>query len=124
MIKFVIIHNKSGKVHVRRWYVSLDVTEKREIEELLFQFTATTIYGKEQNIQYIGNKKFAYKKYASLYFWFCIDEEHNDLLAIESIHAFVEHLNSIFDRVKELNFYYDFHRIYSTLDGFIDSIGT
>lgn len=57
-----------------------------------------------------------YKRYASLYFAACIDKEDNELLALETIHFYVEILDKYFGNVCELDIIFNFHKAYYILD--------
>lgn len=92
--------------------------------------------------------KLAYRRYAGLYFIFCIDVTDNELLYLETIHLFVEVccialefvvllvtvtklteiavgllslqiLDHYFGNVCELDLVFGFHKVYCLLDEFI-----
>ena len=60
-----------------------------------------------------------YKKYASLYFIFCIDANENELSMLEYIHLFVEILDKYFGSVCELDIVYNFYKVYNILDDLV-----
>ncbi|KAF8409848.1 hypothetical protein HHK36_002366 [Tetracentron sinense] len=60
--------------------------------------------------------KVVYKRYASLYFCMCIDQEDNELEILEIIHHFVEILDRYFGSVCELDLIFNFHKAYYILD--------
>merc|ERR1711907_309736 len=60
--------------------------------------------------------KICYKRYASLFFIACVDNDDNELLALESIHHFVECLDRYFGNVCELDLIFNFHKAYYILD--------
>jgi len=62
------------------------------------------------------DKKVIYKRYASLYFVSCVDTDDNELLALETIHHFVEVLDRYFGNVCELDLIFNFHKAYFILD--------
>jgi hypothetical protein len=45
------------------------------------------------------NYKIVYRRYASLYFIMCVDQDDNELIALETIHHFVEVLDRYFGNV-------------------------
>ena len=47
--------------------------------------------------------KIVYRRYASLYFAFCVDTDDNELLILEAIHMFVVMLDVTFQNVSELD---------------------
>lgn len=62
------------------------------------------------------NYKLVYRRYASLYFSFCVDVNDNELLYLESVHLFVELLDKYFDSVCELDLVFNFNKIYGIID--------
>ncbi|KAE8672671.1 AP-1 complex subunit sigma-2 [Hibiscus syriacus] len=60
--------------------------------------------------------KVVYKRYASLYFCMCIDQDDNELEVLEIIHHFVEILDRYFGSVCELDLIFNFHKAYYELD--------
>ncbi|KAE8716809.1 AP-1 complex subunit sigma-2 [Hibiscus syriacus] len=60
--------------------------------------------------------KVVYKRYASLYFCMCIDQDDNELEVLEIIHHFVEILDRYFGSVCELDLIFNFHKAYYLLD--------
>ncbi len=62
------------------------------------------------------DKKVIYKRYASLFFVACVDNDDNELLALEQIHLFVEVLDRYFGNVCELDIIFNFHKAYYILD--------
>ncbi len=62
------------------------------------------------------NYKIVYRRYAGLYFTFCVDINDNELSVLEFIHLFVEVLDGYFGNVCELDLVFHFDRVYSILD--------
>ena len=60
--------------------------------------------------------KIIYRRYAGLYFSYCVDVNDNELAYLESIHLFVELLDKFFASVCELDLVFNFHKIYTILD--------
>jgi AP-1 complex subunit sigma 1/2 len=60
--------------------------------------------------------KLVYKRYASLYFVAQIDQDDNELMAMELLHTYVEILDSYFTSVCELDLIFNFTRAYWILD--------
>jgi hypothetical protein len=65
------------------------------------------------------NYKIIYRRYAGLYFTFCVDINDNELSVLEFIHLFVEVLDGYFGNVCELDLVFHFDRVYSILDEMI-----
>merc|ERR1712107_184209 len=62
------------------------------------------------------NYKIIYRRYASLYFMFGVDQDDNELITLEIIHSFVEILDAYFGNVCELDLIFHFHKAYYILD--------
>jgi AP-2 complex subunit sigma-1 len=63
--------------------------------------------------------KIIYRRYAGLFFSFCVDVSDNELSYLEAIHLFVEMLDRNFGNVCELDLVFNFHKVYCILDEFI-----
>ena len=63
--------------------------------------------------------KIIYRRYAGLFFSFCVDLSDNELSYVEAIHCFVEMLDRYFGNVCELDLVFNFHKAYTILDEFI-----
>lgn len=57
----------------------------------------------QSNFVEFRNYKMVYRRYAGLYFCFCVDTNDNELGYLEAIHFFVEILDSFFKNVCELD---------------------
>ncbi len=55
--------------------------------------------------------KIVYRRYAGLYFSYCVDVNDNELAILESIHLFVELLDKFFASVCELDLVFNFHKV-------------
>jgi hypothetical protein len=62
------------------------------------------------------NLKLVYKRYASLYFVTAIDNDDNELVALDMIHQFVEVLDKHFSNVCELDLVFHFYKAYWLMD--------
>ena len=76
----------------------------------------TTRDKKFANFVEFRNYKLIYRRYASLYFSFCLDVNDNELLYLETIHLFVELLDKFFESVCELDLVFHFHKVYALMD--------
>jgi len=63
--------------------------------------------------------KIIYRRYAGLFFAFCVDTNDNELAYLEAIHLFVEMLDRYFGNVCELDLVFNFHKVYAILDEYI-----
>lgn len=58
-----------------------------------------------------GTYKLIYRRYAGLFFTFGMDTNDNELLALETVHLFVELLESYFSNVCELDIVFNFNKV-------------
>jgi AP-2 complex subunit sigma-1 len=63
--------------------------------------------------------KLIYRRYAGLFFTIAVDVHDNELSYLETIHLFVELLDSYFSNVCELDIVFNFNTVYSILDEFM-----
>jgi AP-2 complex subunit sigma-1 len=66
-----------------------------------------------------NNYKLIYRRYAGLFFTIAVDMNDNELSYLETIHLFVELLDSYFSNVCELDIVFYFNKVYSILDEFM-----
>ena len=60
-----------------------------------------------------------YRRYASLFFAFCVDADDNELIVLEAIHMFVVMLDVTFSNVSELDIIFRFDEAFQILHEFI-----
>ncbi|KAI9082220.1 hypothetical protein K1719_035749 [Acacia pycnantha] len=115
MIHFVILMSRQGKVRLTKWYSPYSQKERSKvIRELSSHILPRT--PKLCNFVEWSGLKVVYKRYASLYFSFCIDQDDNELEALSMIHHYVETLDRYFGSVCELDLIFNFHKAYFILD--------
>lgn len=68
------------------------------------------------NVLEYKDMKVVYRRYASLFFIVGIDSNDNELLALETIHRFVEQMDKLFGNVCELDIIFGFDKAYHILD--------
>ena len=66
-----------------------------------------------------NNYKLIYRRYAGLFFTIAVDLTDNELSYLETIHLFVELLDSYFSNVCELDIVFNFNKVYSILDEYM-----
>lgn len=66
-----------------------------------------------------NNYKLIYRRYAGLFFTIAVDLSDNELSYLETIHLFVELLDSYFSNVCELDIVFNFNKVYSILDEYM-----
>jgi len=118
MIHFVLLISRQGKARLTKYFAPFSSKEKtrivREASNLILSRPA-----KLCNFVEWKNYKIVYRRYASLYFMFGVDQEDNELITLEIIHGFVEILDAYFGNVCELDLVFHFHKAYYILDELI-----
>mmetsp|Transcript_89967 Transcript_89967/g.142168 ORF Transcript_89967/g.142168 Transcript_89967/m.142168 type:complete len:160 (+) Transcript_89967:89-568(+) len=115
MIQFVLLVSRQGKCRLKKWYVPcLERDQFRAIKEV--SSLVLSRGPKVCNFLEWRDSKIVYKRYASLFFIACIEPEDNELLALETIHHFVECLDRYFGNVCELDLIFNFHKPHYILD--------
>lgn len=109
MIHFILVQNKQGKIRLSRWYSHFTFDEKKQLQEEVFR-TITRRSLQQANFVEFRKFKLVYRRYAGLYFSFCVDVNDNVLLYLESIHLMVELLDKFFQQVCELDLVFNFHK--------------
>jgi len=92
--------------------------EKTRIEAEVHRLV-TSRDKKYTNFIEFNNYKVIYKRYAGLFFTIAVDSTDNELSYLETIHLFVELLDSYFASVCELDIVFNFNKVYGILDEFI-----
>ena len=114
-IEFMLLISRQGKVRLTKWFASINNKEQqrtlRDVTNMILSRPS-----KQCNFLDWKGKKIVYKRYASLYFVACIDDEDNELLTLEKIHLYVEILDRYFGNVCELDIIFNFHKAYFILD--------
>ena len=115
MIHFALLFSRQGKVRLSKYYKPYSQKERAKmVKEVTTQILARP--SKLCNVVEHRNLKLVYRRYASLYFLACVDDDDNELLALETIHHFVEVLDRYFGNVCELDLIFNFHKAYHILD--------
>jgi len=115
MIHFLLLQNRQGKTRLSKYYSAFEHEEKRQLENEVHRLV-TKRDPKYTNFIEFRRYKIIYRRYAGLYFSYCVDINDNELAYLESIHLFVELLDKFFASVCELDLVFNFHKIYSILD--------
>lgn len=103
MLRYVLVQNRQGKTRLSKWYFPLEEAEKTKLKSEIHRLVASREGQGQANFVEYGDHKIVYRRYAGLYFCFCVDGNDNELAYLESIHLFVEVLDSFFKNVCELD---------------------
>jgi AP-2 complex subunit sigma-1 len=135
-IRFFLLQNRQGKTRLSKWYIPPPTTtttgsgnnattsstspeaEKIRIEAEVHRLVTARDKKYTNFIEY-NNYKLIYRRYAGLFFTIAVDVNDNELSYLETIHLFVELLDSYFSNVCELDIVFNFNKVYSLLDEFV-----
>uniref|UniRef100_A0A8C5VUZ0 AP complex mu/sigma subunit domain-containing protein n=1 Tax=Microcebus murinus TaxID=30608 RepID=A0A8C5VUZ0_MICMU len=111
-MQFLLLFSRQGKLGLQKWYVPLTDKEKKKITRELVQ---TVLAGKPKMCSFREwhDLKIVYKRYAGLYFCCAIEDQDNELIALEIIHRYY------FGSVCELDIIFNFEKAYFILDEFL-----
>lgn len=99
MLRYVLVQNRQGKTRLSKWYIPIEEDEKSKLKAEIHKLVASREGKALANFVEYRNHKIVYRRYAGLYFCFCVDTNDNELAYLESIHLFVEVLDSFFKNV-------------------------
>lgn len=108
-IHFALLISRQGKVRLAKWYTTFSNKDKAQaVKEV-----TTQVVGRPSKLcNFLDWKDYhiIYKRYASLYFIICVDKTDNELIAMETIHHYVEVLDRYFGNVytMQLTFVFRF----------------
>jgi len=92
--------------------------EKARIESEVHRLVTARDKKYTNFIEY-NSYKLIYRRYAGLFFTIAVDMHDNELSYLETVHLFVELLDSFFSNVCELDIVFNFNKVYSILDEFM-----
>ncbi|KAJ1651265.1 AP-2 complex subunit sigma [Dispira simplex] len=116
MIRFILVQNRQGKTRLAKWYVPYEDDEKVRLKAEVHRLVATRDQRHQSNFVEFQNHKVVYRRYAGLFFCFCVDTNDNELSYLEAVHFFVEVLDAFFGNVCELDLVFNFYKVYAILD--------
>ncbi|TKY57078.1 AP-1 complex subunit sigma-2 [Spatholobus suberectus] len=115
LIHFVLLISRQGKVRLTKWYSPYSQKERSKVIRELSGVIVSRAPKLCNFVEWRGFKV-VYKRYASLYFCICNDQEDNELETLAIIHHYVETLDRYFGSVCELDLIFNFHKAYFILD--------
>ncbi|XP_061835662.1 AP-1 complex subunit sigma-3b isoform X3 [Nerophis lumbriciformis] len=103
MMRFLLLFSRQGKLRLQKWYTPMSDREKKKI---IRDMTTAVLARQPRSCNFLHWKdlKIIYKRYASLYFCLAIENQENELLALE---------------VCELDIIFNFEKAYFILDEFL-----
>ncbi|KAJ3172809.1 AP-2 complex subunit sigma [Geranomyces variabilis] len=110
--KFILVQNRQGKTRLSKWYMPFEDEEKQKLKADVHKLVAARDQKHQSNFVEFRNYKIVYRRYAGLFFCFCVDTNDNELAYLEAIHFFVEVLDSFFRNVCELDLVFNFYKVY------------
>ena len=132
MIQFLLLLSRHGKTRMCKYYSPFPEKDRKNIQKevshtppfnsFAFLQIGTMIIGRSSKLTHFlewRQYKIVFKRYASLYFAACIEQDDNELIVLDIIHHFVEVLDRYFGNVCELDLIFNFHQSYFILEEMI-----
>ncbi|AWO99254.1 putative AP-1 complex subunit sigma-3 isoform 2 [Scophthalmus maximus] len=118
MMHFLLLFSRQGKLRLQKWFTPVTDREKKKV---IRDMTAMVLArpARSSNFLQWRDLKIVYKRYASLYFCTGLEDQDNELLALEVLHRYVELLDKYFGNVCELDIIFNFEKAYFILDEFL-----
>lgn len=107
--------SRQGKVRLSKWYMAISQKDK---QRLIRELTAMIPLRKPKmcNVIEFRDTKLVYRRYASLFFIACIENDDNELITLDLIQRFVEVMDKAYGNVCELDIIFNFEVAYHILD--------
>ncbi|XP_071328029.1 AP-1 complex subunit sigma-3a [Trachinotus anak] len=118
MMRFLLLFSRQGKLRLQKWFTPLTDREKKKVIRDMMLLVLSRPPRSCNFLQW-RDLKIVYKRYASLYFCAGLEEQDNELLALEVLHRYVELLDKYFGNVCELDIIFNFEKAYYILDEFL-----
>ncbi|CAN3374807.1 hypothetical protein DIURU_002216 [Diutina rugosa] len=116
-INFILVLNRQGKTRLVKWFNNnYTAGEKSRMISEIHRLVGSRDSKPQSNFVEYQQNKLVYRRYAGLYFISAIGPYDNELSYLESLHFFVEILDTYFDNVCELDLVLNFYKLYVVLD--------
>ncbi|ODV77925.1 Adaptor protein complex sigma subunit [Suhomyces tanzawaensis NRRL Y-17324] len=116
-IHFLLVLNRQGKTRLIKWFnANYSTQEKQRYVQEIHRLIASRDTKNQSNFVEYQQLKLVYRRYAGLYFISAIDGYDSELSYLESLHFFVEILDTYFNNVCELDLVFNFYKLYAILD--------
>ncbi|CCE83507.1 Piso0_004085 [Millerozyma farinosa CBS 7064] len=116
-IHYILVLNRQGKTRLGKWFNNAYTEgEKQRYTSEIHRLISSRASKIQSNFIEYQQCKLVYRRYAGLYFISAIDISDSELASLESLHFFVEVLDTYFDNVCELDLIFNFYKIYYILD--------
>uniref|UniRef100_A0A8C5BTC9 AP complex subunit sigma n=1 Tax=Gadus morhua TaxID=8049 RepID=A0A8C5BTC9_GADMO len=123
MMHFLLLFSRQGRLRLQKWFTP---TPEREKKKIIRDMTAMVLARKPKTCNFLEKQSAGQlivlvcnHWYASLFFCLAIDDQENELLALEILHRYVELLDKYFGNVCELDIIFNFEKAYFILDEFL-----
>lgn len=73
------MQNRQGKTRIAKWYIPLEDEEKVKLKADVHRLVGGRDEKTQSNFVEFRNYKIVYRRYAGLYFCFCVDTNDNEL---------------------------------------------
>jgi AP-1 complex subunit sigma 1/2 len=108
--------SRQGKVRLAKWYSTYSQRDRA----VVLREVAPAVLGRPPKLcNFVDWRglRLCYRRYASLFFVCAVDPSgDNELLALETVHLYVEALDRYFGNVCELDLVFNFHKAHYVLD--------
>lgn len=116
-IQYLLVLNRQGKTRLAKWFnCTYTPAEKQKFVNDIHRLISSRDLKYQSNFVEYQQSKLVYRRYAGLYFITSIDTIDSELSYMESLHFFVEILDTYFNNVCELDLVFNFYKLYAILD--------
>ena len=116
-INYILVLNRQGKTRLVKWFNHKYTSQEKQrcIADVHRLISSRDTKHQSNFVEFKGTK-LVYRRYAGLYFISSICMNDSELCYLESLHFFVEILDTFFLNVCELDLVFNFYKLYLILD--------